>query len=147
MSTPVLDTLHPRARAAILQALLPGEVVEAAVTGDQGWALVATDRRVLTAKWGEPAGTWRGREQAYAWHYEQVLGLQDARLEIGRDLVLLAVGTNPVTFGLADTGIFSVWQAPNAIWVDASSPLVDAQVAAVQAAIDWHRPPSAGHAG
>ena len=138
-----LEDMHKKVQSALENSLEPGEHVAVALSAEQKWGLVATDRRVFIVKWGNLAGSTFGK-QVNSWNYAQISGLEDRRQMTSRALILQVPGANPVVkFGRLDGGSGSVWEAPNAIMVDKKSPEVDQAVTEIRRLIGEHQRPNA----
>jgi hypothetical protein len=123
-----LTVLHRRARSALAEALLPGEVPCLVIPGLDHTAMIATDRRVLVFKRGARAGLPFG-SRLKAFEYESVL-----RVDVGRsgDLDLVVIHA---PLKIASCASYWVndrddpWRARNAIPVGGSSAEIEDAVA------------------
>jgi hypothetical protein len=112
-----LEDLHRAAQGAISSVLEPSEEIALAVRGENGSALVATNRRVFVFKKGITTGAFFGK-QLNSWDYSNVSGVEVKQGLTTNAIVVQVPGVEPVTkFGRMDKGHHSVWEAPNAIMV------------------------------
>jgi hypothetical protein len=141
----ILDVLDKKAKPAVMGVLQSGEQAKLVIPGENGSALVATDRRVLVYKRGITSGSAFGK-QLNSWEYAMVSGVEAKQAMTTKAIVLQISGAPPVTkFGRFDNGPQSVWEAPNAVMVKITN--FDHAVATLRQLIAEHRnPPSPAQA-
>lgn len=111
-----LRSLSEKARRKMASALNEDEVVKLAREGEYA-AIVATDKRVIIAKWGATTGSMFST-QANSWGLKQISGIEARRGMTTNALVVQASGNQSVTkFGRMDKGSDSVHEAPNALFL------------------------------
>lgn len=136
-----LDGLSKKAQSAVSAALESGEEVRVAVSGENGSALVATNRRVFVFKKGITSGSFFSK-QLNSWDFANVSGIEVKQGMTTRGLVVQVPGVAPVTkFGRFENGAGSVWEAPNALMADKDG--LDDAVAILRTLIADHQRPHA----
>ena len=83
-------------------------------------ALVATDRRILICKWGVSSGLSPFGRKVNSWALADISDVQFYRDPVRQQSIIIhAPGLAPVTkFGFFGNGPESVWEVPNALFVD-----------------------------
>jgi hypothetical protein len=125
---PNLIVLHRRARAALAQALVPGEEPRILIAGLDATGMIATDRRVFVFKRGARAGLLLG-SRLKAFDYESVLRV-DVRRSGKLDVVVIHAPlmiSSCSSYWVDDRD--NPWRARNAIPVGRASAEVDEAVA------------------
>ena len=136
---PELSNLDRRAQKALAGVLETSEELLVTQPGESS-ALVATNRRILVCKWGATSGAFFG-SQVNSWDFAHVTGIEYRKGMTTKAIVVQTAGAQVVTkFGRMDKGPTSVWEAPNALFVNGNDG--EATVAALrQMVADHHRPP------
>jgi hypothetical protein len=133
----ILDILDNKARPTVAAALQAGEAARLVIPGEQGSALVATNRRVLVYKRGITTGSAFGK-QLNSWEYSMISGVEAKQAMTTKAITLQIPGALPVTkFGRMDKGPQSVWEAPNALMAKVTN--FDQAVATLRRLVDEHR--------
>jgi hypothetical protein len=130
--------LAPRTRAAMAEALLPGEQPHVVIRGSGDSAIVGTGERIIVIKSGVRAGAPLGAK-AKAFEFESVIGV---RLDMDATSCVVAVDA-PVK--IASCRVYwadsrdNAWKARNAMPVDPPFSAAAAGVSALRGLIEAYR--------
>ena len=127
--------LRKRVKAALLQNLRPDEVIQVAILGLNGQAIVGTPTRLFVLKPGFMAGAAFGAEVT-SWGYKNLLGIQVHKGMFNGAVVIQAPGQSGTNTSVWGNRKEDPYKAPNAIPVGANWSQVREAVAELQTMID-----------